>query len=180
MYLKNKAMVAISIMLSVLALATQSAHAFLTVPLPCHRQSRLESAATDDQDTSNKQLDKSTAQQFTIQVCTSTSCCKKLNNLGLDKYQVLGDLYEKARLEDVETDLIIEDGGCRGGKNCGMGPCVAVLHEDFDGSVALEGMAQSEFNERVFHGVSTQDDVDRVWSCIANAINLMADEANES
>lgn len=171
-------MVAISI-LSVLAIATQS-HAFHMVPSPCHRQSRLESAATGDQDTSNKQLDKSTAQQFTIQVCTSTSCCKKLDNLGLDKYQVLGDLYERARVENVETDLIIEDGGCRGGKNCGLGPCVAVLHEDFDGSVALEGMAQSEFNERVFHGVSTQDDVDRVWSCVANAINIMADEANES
>ena len=76
--------------------------------------------------------------------------------------------------------MIIEDGGCRGGKNCGLGPCVAVLHEDFDGSVALEGMAQFEINERVFHGVSTQNDVDRVWSCLANAINLMADEENES
>ncbi len=173
-------MVAVSNIVPVLAIATQS-HAFQTAPSPCHRHSRLESAAhTGDQDTSNKQLDKSTAQQFTIQVCTSTSCCKKLNNLGLDKYQVLGDLYEKARIENVEADLIIEDGGCRGGKNCGLGPCVAVLHEDFDGSVALEGMSHNEFNERVFHGVSMQNDVDRVWSCLANAINLMADEENES
>lgn len=161
----------------------QRCHAFRTAPSSYHQSSRLLSAATDDQDTalsSNKQLDKSIAQQFTIQVCTSTSCCKKLQNLGLDQYHLLGELYEKAKIDNIETDLIIEDGGCRGGKNCKLGPCVAVLHEDFDGSVALEGMGQSEFNERVFHGVSMQDDVDRVWGCVANAIDLMADEENET
>jgi hypothetical protein len=183
--------------MSILAIATQQqqqhqqhcCHAFLQVvlPTPNHQKLRLASAATDDQDTAmssskstNKQLDKTTAQQFTIQVCTSTSCCKKLNQLGLDQYHLLGELYEEARIANIEQDIIVEDGGCRGGMNCKMGPCVAVLHEDFDGSVALEGMAQSEFNERVFHGVSTQDDVNRVWSCVTNAINLMADEASES
>lgn len=172
--------------ISILAIATQQLRcccAFQPV-LPCHKQSRWTlSAAAGDQDTtlsSNKQLSKSIAQQFTIRVCTSTSCSKKLHNLGLDQYQVLGDLYEKARIENVEADLIIEDAGCRGGKNCKLGPCVAIFHEDFDGSVALEGMAQTEFNERVFHGVSTQADVDRVWSCVANAIDIMTDEANES
>ena len=141
-------------------------------------------AAAGDQDTvvssSNKQLDKNTAQQFSIQVCTSTNCCRKMNQLGLDQYHILGEIYEKARLANIEKDMIVEDGGCRGGKNCRLGPCVAVMHEDFVGSVALEGMVQSEFNERVFHGVATQDDVERVWSCITNAIELMTDEASES
>lgn len=149
------------------------------------RQWQLASAAetSGDQDilvSSNKQLDKMTAQQFSIQVCTSTNCCRKMNQLGLDQYHMLGELYEKARLANIEKDMIVEDGGCRGGKNCKLGPCVAVMHEDFDGSVALEGMGQSEFNERVFHGVATQDDVERVWSCITNAIELMTVESDES
>ena len=180
-------MVAATSVLSILVIATQqlrSCHAFHALQAPHHKKQIALSAAGDQEVSlsSNKPLalDKRTAQQFTIKVCTSTSCSKKLQQLGLDRYQVLGDLYEKARIDNVEEDLIIEDGGCRGGKNCKLGPCVAIFHEDFDGSVALEGMGQSEFNERVFHGVSRQDDVDRVWGCVANAIDIMADEANES
>ena len=30
------------------------------------------------------------------------------------------------------------------------GPCVAVLHDDFDGNVALDGMNSKEFQERVY------------------------------
>ena len=174
------------VVLSILTIATQqlrSCHAFHALQAPYHKQVPLSASTGGDHEvtlSSNKQSDKRTAQQFTIKVCTSTSCSKKLQQLGLDRYQVLGDLYEKARIDNVEEDLIIEDGGCRGGKNCKLGPCVAIFHEDFDGSVALEGMGQAEFNERVFHGVSRQDDVDRVWGCVANAIEIMADEANES
>ena len=32
----------------------------------------------------------------------------------------------------------------------GTGPCVAVLHDDFDGNVALDGMTSKEFQERVY------------------------------
>ena len=163
--------------LSTLVTAIQqlNCHAFHALQAPYYHKA-LYAAAGGDQEV---KLDKRTAQQFTIKVCTSTSCSKKLQQLGLDQYQILGDLYEKARIDNVEEDLIIEDGGCRGGKNCKLGPCVAIFHEDFDGSVALEGMGQTEFNERVFHGVSRQDDVDRVWGCVANAIDIMADEGNE-
>lgn len=175
------------ILLVVIATQQLNCHAFHALQASYHKQARYamalsSTAAGGDQEVtlSSNKLDKRTAQQFTIKVCTSTSCSKKLQQLGLDRYQVLGDLYEKARIDNVEEDLIIEDGGCRGGKNCKLGPCVAIFHEDFDGSVALEGMGQSEFNERVFHGVSRQDDVDRVWGCVANAIEIMADEANES
>lgn len=94
-------------------------------------------------------LDPKVAQQFTIQVCTATSCCRKMNELGLDKYHTLGEIYAKAQEGNIETSMIIEDGGCQGGKNCKLGPCVAILHEDFDGNVALDGMGSAEFRERV-------------------------------
>lgn len=123
-------------------------------------------------------LDTSIAQQFTIQVCTSTSCTKLLKNLGLDRYHVLGEIYSKAQSAKVESCMVIEDGGCQGGKNCKLGPCVAVLHDDFVGNVALEGMGSNEFRERVFHNVVTQDSVDRVWGSVENAICLMSEESN--
>lgn len=56
----------------------------------------------------------------------------------------------KAQERNVQECMIIEDGmKCQGGKNCKMGPCVAVLHNDFDGNVALEGMTSNEFTEKV-------------------------------
>lgn len=94
-------------------------------------------------------LDPDIAAQFTIQVCTSTSCTRKLIDAGLDQYHVLGELYAQAQAVNLEQVMIIEDGGCNGGKNCKMGPCVAILHEEFDGNVALEGMNSKEFTERV-------------------------------
>ena len=172
-------------MFATFLLQQERCHAFQAVALlstPNCQHSQLASASNSKQDaalSSDKVLDKITARQFTIQVCTSSNCCKKMNELGLDKYHNLAELYEMARIESIETDLIVEDGGCRGGVNCKLGPCVAVLHEDFVGSVALDGMDQKEFNERVFHGISTPDDVERVWSCISNAINLMTGKANQ-
>ncbi len=83
-----------------------------------------------------------------------------------------------------------------------VGPCVAILHEDFDGNVALDGMNSKEFQERVyvtkilslhycnashlsvfycmfsFHKVFTDEDIGRVWGCVENAIKLMEDECN--
>lgn len=69
-------------------------------------------------------LDSDIASQFTIQVCTSTSCTKKLNEAGLDQYNVLGGIYALAQSANVEKCMIIEDGGCQGGKNCKMGAYV--------------------------------------------------------
>lgn len=123
-------------------------------------------------------LDPNVAAQFSIQVCTSTSCTKKLNSLGLDQYHVLGEIYAHAQSANLEECMIIEDGSCQGGQNCKMGPCVAISHEDFDGNVALEGMNSNEFQQRVFHDIVTGDDAGRVWSCMENAISLMTDEAN--
>lgn len=100
-------------------------------------------------DADNLALDPNIASDFTIQVCTSTSCSKRLQRMGLDQYHVLGELYARAESHNVETFMIIEDGPCQGGKNCNLGPCVAVLHDDFYGNVALEGMNSNEFRERV-------------------------------
>ncbi len=66
-------------------------------------------------------LDPVIAAQFTIQVCTSTSCTRKLNEAGLDQYHVLGEIYARAQSANLEKCMIIEDGGCQGGKNCKMG-----------------------------------------------------------
>lgn len=100
-------------------------------------------------DTDNLRLDPNVAKDFTIQVCTSTNCSKCLQRMGLDQYHVLEELYARAESQNVEAHMIIEDGPCQGGKNCKLGPCVAVLHDDFYGNVALEGMNGVEFRERV-------------------------------
>ena len=100
-----------------------------------------------DNPQSNLPLDPIAASDFTIQVCTSTNCSKRLRQL--DRYHVLGEIYARAQAWNVEECMIIEDGSCQGGKNCKLGPCVAILHEDFDGNVALEGMSGNEFKERV-------------------------------
>mmetsp|Transcript_37768 Transcript_37768/g.80688 ORF Transcript_37768/g.80688 Transcript_37768/m.80688 type:complete len:184 (-) Transcript_37768:380-931(-) len=133
----------------------------------------LDGASTSPTESS---LDPNVASQFTIQVCTSTSCSKKLSESGLDQYHVLGEIFALAQSANLEKCMIIEDGGCLGGKNCKMGPCVAISHEDFVGNVALEGMNSNEFQERVFHNVLTEEDAERVWNCMENAISLMAEE----
>ncbi|KAL7537289.1 hypothetical protein ACHAWF_005717 [Thalassiosira exigua] len=146
------------------------------VRLPYH--ARPMSASGAGEESIKESIEREIAAQFTIQVCTSTSCTKTLKQQGLDQYHALGEIYARAQEANLEKCMIIEDGGCQGGKNCKMGPCVAILHEDFVGRVALEGMNSNEFRERVFHGVSTARDADRVWSCMENAISLMSDEAN--
>ena len=79
-------------------------------------------AASRDSIQSNKPtLDPDIAAQFTIQVCTSTSCTRKLDKARLDQFHVLGEIYAQAQSVNLEKCMIIEDGGCQGGKNCKMG-----------------------------------------------------------
>eukprot|EP00970_Alexandrium_tamarense_P000032 scaffold6_cov190-Alexandrium_tamarense.AAC.28 len=94
--------------------------------------------------------------------------------MGLDQYHVLGEIYAKAQARNVEKCMIIEDGGCQGGRNCKLGPCVGILHDDYDGNIGLEGMNGSELTERV---IATQDDVDRLWDSVEKAICVMAEES---
>jgi len=100
--------------------------------------------------TEESSLDPGIASQFTIKVCTSTSCTRKLKERGLDQYHVLGELYAQAQSANMEKCVIVEDGGCQGGRNCKMGPCVAIQHEEFMGNVGLEGMNSNEFQESVW------------------------------
>lgn len=60
-----------------------------------------------------------------------------------------------------------------------MAPCVGIVHEDFEGPVSLEGMTESEFAQRVFHSVRFEDDADRVWGAVENAIQLMTEQEEE-
>ena len=55
-----------------------------------------------------------------------------------------------------------------------MAPCVGVEHEDYEGTVALEGMSTIEFSDRVFHSIVDENDADRVWTAIENAIRVMS------
>jgi hypothetical protein len=56
---------------------------------------------------------------------------------------------------------------------------VAVYHTEYEGSVAFEGMNSAEFADRVFHRIVDEDDVERVWTCITDAIGILADELQQ-
>ena len=123
-----------------------------------HRLSTTTQLHTSDETTTIEEQESHTkpslnhdiAQQVTIQVCTSTSCSKKLQQMNLDEYHVLGEIYAYAQSANVEKCMVIEDGGCQGGKNCKLGPCVSIMHEDYDGNIGLEGMNANELQERVY------------------------------
>jgi len=51
---------------------------------------------------------------------------------------------------------------------------VAIEHDEYDGTVSLEGMTPNEFARRVFVDVQTETDADRIWSCVEHAIYVMA------
>jgi NADH:ubiquinone oxidoreductase subunit E len=141
--------------LLLLVAAAAAAHSKAFVPVHSRARSSiymtsLSSSENQSKDTiSSQPLDQTAASDFTIQVCTSTNCAKRLKQLGLDQYHILGEIYARAQARNVQNCMIIEDGTCQGGKNCKLGPCVAILHDDFDGNVALEGMSGNEFKERV-------------------------------
>uniref|UniRef100_A0A7R9WAP4 Uncharacterized protein n=1 Tax=Pseudictyota dubia TaxID=2749911 RepID=A0A7R9WAP4_9STRA len=124
------------------------------------------------------ELDPSECAKFKILTCSATSCAKKRKNLGVDEFATLGSLWERKELANA-VDVQIEESTCLG--SCKVAPCVAVEHEDFVGSVSLEGMTPAEFKARAFHSVITEDDVDRVWSSVERAIKIMAgEEADEA
>ena len=107
------------------------------------------------------------SRQFTMLVCAASACARKRQTLGLDEYATLAALCDRGV-------AVEETRSCLGG--CQLGPCVSVEHEDFEGPVALEGMRPQEFRDRVFHGVATDDDADRVWSCVERGVEFMVHE----
>ena len=67
----------------------------------------------------------------------------------------------------------MEETSCLG--SCKKAPCGAIEHEEYEGTVALEGMDSSEFSDRVFHRVIDENDADRVWACVENAVQVMSE-----
>lgn len=75
------------------------------------------------------------------------------------------------RGKDRAPSVRVEESPCLGG--CKFAPCVAIEHDDFDGPVSLEGMTPDEFSQRLFHRVSYEEDFDRIWSAVENAVRIM-------
>ena len=78
-------------------------------------------------------------EKFKIVTCMSTACSRKRAALGMDNLCTFGAMYSRASASRVQ----VEEGPCIG--SCKKAPCVTIEHEDFFGSVALEGMTADEF-----------------------------------
>jgi NADH:ubiquinone oxidoreductase subunit E len=91
-------------------------------------------------------LDPSVAEKFKVVTCMSTSCSQKRKTLGQDSLATFGALYSRAKFGNA-PDVRVEEGPCLG--KCNEAPCVAIEHDDFIGSVSLEGMKDGEYADRV-------------------------------
>ena len=118
-------------------------------------------------------LDPSVAGKFKILTCSSTACTKKRKELFQDELSTFTAMYCLKEENNAPT-VQIEESPCLG--NCKMAPCVGIEHDDYEGLVSLDGMTDSEFQARVFHGIAFDDDADRVWSSVENAIRIMAEQ----
>lgn len=114
------------------------------------------------------------ASQFKILTCTSTSCAKKRELLGQDEYSTFSAFFCRAQ----NTPVAVEESPCLG--SCKMSPCVGIAHDEYKGTVALEGMTQQEFSDRVFHEIVDENDADRVWDAVNNAIRVLGEEQSSS
>jgi hypothetical protein len=120
-------------------------------------------------------VDLGAASQFKVLTCSSTACSKQRMLYGVSEPATFSSLY--IRIMGSAPTVRIEECPCLG--HCKKGPCVAIEHDDYDGPVSLEGMDNGEFVDRVFHRVLTDDDADRVWSVVYDAIQAMADEEGD-
>jgi len=119
--------------------------------------------------------DPACAMQFKVLTCSATSCSAKRSSLGLDEYSTFSAFFE--RIEDRIPEMRVEETSCLG--SCKKAPCVAIEHDEYEGTVALEGMDSFEFSDRVFHRVIDEGDADRVWACVENAVQVMSEGGGE-
>jgi len=126
-----------------------------------------------DESSSGTKLDPVIAQQFKIVTCSSPACCNKRKVLGVSEDETYSALYNRINGGNA-PNVQIGEVTCLGA--CKMAPCVAVQHEDFEGTVGLIGMSANEMWQRVFHSVHTEEDYDRVWSSLENRIQTMGKE----
>lgn len=115
------------------------------------------------------------ASQLKVVTCSSTSCAKKRKDLGQDEYATFSEFYMRAK--DIFPTMTVEESPCLG--CCKAAPCVAVEHEEYEGTVSLEGMTETEFSDRVFENIFFSDDVDRVWESIENAVQVLTAQEEE-
>jgi len=92
----------------------------------------------------SEELDSSIASQLKILVCSSTSCTAKRRKIGLDELATFVGLYERKE-GACASDVEVTEASCLG--RCGKAPCVGIEHEDYVGTVALEGMNPNEFQD---------------------------------
>ena len=118
------------------------------------------------------------ARQFKIVTCSASSCATKRKKLRLDEYATYTLLYERLYQNQLLDVIPIEETSCLG--SCSMAPCVAIEHEEYDGTVALMGMDPSEFQLRAFHQVVDQQDAQRIWDILLQSIKIMAQESHET
>lgn len=97
-------------------------------------------------DGKNVDLDPSVAEKFKVVTCMSTSCSQKRKTFGMDSLATFGAFFSRST-EGNAPSVRVEEGPCLGA--CKLAPCVAIEHDDFVGNVALEGMTESEFSDRV-------------------------------
>ena len=87
--------------------------------------------------------------KFKIVTCTSTSCSRRRQQLGMDQLATFASFYSRSR--ENAPSIKVEESPCLGSCKRGALVNVAVHHEDFLGPVSLEGMRAAEFSDRVFH-----------------------------
>jgi hypothetical protein len=156
------------------------------VRAPLHRRAATtndETTAVSDDDDDDDGCSRSstanrstttTARRFKILTCRATACAAQRERWGLDEFATYAALSVRANPSGVP----VEETSCLGA--CQQGPCVAVSHDEYEGNVALEGMTTTEFANRVFFRIGNDDDADRVWACVEDAIHVMSDEEQEN
>lgn len=93
----------------------------------------------------------------------------------MDEYSTFSAFYTRAGEERLE--VTVEEAPCLGA--CQLAPVVGIEHADYEGTVALLGMDDAEFAQRLFHRVIDESDADRVWTAVKEAIRVMSEKQEE-
>ena len=103
--------------------------------------SSMSTSDTTEEVDMDSQVRSAEAAKFKILTCTSTACAKKRKVFMMDEYATFGAFF--ARSKESGGEVSVEESPCLG--SCKNAPCVAVEHEDYEGTVALKGMTDDEF-----------------------------------
>lgn len=135
-------------MLKLLCFTVVHASAFVPATIKSTRATLL--FLSHSEDSSNvverTMLDPAVAEKFKVVTCMSTSCSEKRKNLRLDDLATFGAFFSRAKQSNAPS-VRVEEGPCLGA--CSKSPCVAIGHDDYIGSVSLEGMTEAEFSDRM-------------------------------